>query len=176
MSEINVISRTQTIIVDPSSGSVAIVNAGPQGPAGPQSSPITFTHPANGVTRNSNVLGPLSTPWTSSINTTPSLPNVKYDLRISAQVGSDTLIYFALVRNGIIIDRGTAYIGGADRELPCHICGIDDPGIGAIVYEVYVASHTATLLTVSSVVNISTAVSLTADGVSSLQLQAVSID
>lgn len=35
MSEINVISRTQTIIVDPASSSVAVINAGPMGPAGP---------------------------------------------------------------------------------------------------------------------------------------------
>jgi hypothetical protein len=34
MSEINVVSRTQQIIVDPSSGSVAIINAGPIGPTG----------------------------------------------------------------------------------------------------------------------------------------------
>lgn len=33
--EINVISRTQTIIVDPSSGSVSVINAGPAGPGGP---------------------------------------------------------------------------------------------------------------------------------------------
>jgi len=33
--EVNVIQRTQLIIVEPSSGSVAIINAGPQGPAGP---------------------------------------------------------------------------------------------------------------------------------------------
>jgi hypothetical protein len=33
--EINVISRTQIIYVDPTSGSVSIINAGPQGPAGP---------------------------------------------------------------------------------------------------------------------------------------------
>lgn len=33
--EINVISRTQQIIVDPASGSVAVINAGPQGPGGP---------------------------------------------------------------------------------------------------------------------------------------------
>lgn len=34
MSEINVISRTQQIIVDPASGSVALINAGPIGPTG----------------------------------------------------------------------------------------------------------------------------------------------
>lgn len=34
MSEINVISRTQQIIVDPASGSVAVINAGPIGPTG----------------------------------------------------------------------------------------------------------------------------------------------
>lgn len=33
--EINVISRTQTIIVDPASSAIAIVNAGPMGPTGP---------------------------------------------------------------------------------------------------------------------------------------------
>ena len=33
--EINVISRTQIIYVDPTSGSVSVINAGPQGPAGP---------------------------------------------------------------------------------------------------------------------------------------------
>ena len=35
MSEINVINRTQKIIVDPASSSVAIINAGPVGPGGP---------------------------------------------------------------------------------------------------------------------------------------------
>lgn len=33
--EINVISRTQQIIVDPASSSVAVINAGPIGPGGP---------------------------------------------------------------------------------------------------------------------------------------------
>lgn len=33
--EINVLSRTQIINVDPSSGTVSVINAGPQGPAGP---------------------------------------------------------------------------------------------------------------------------------------------
>lgn len=32
--EINVISKTQIIVVEPSSSSVSIINAGPQGPAG----------------------------------------------------------------------------------------------------------------------------------------------
>ena len=35
MSEINVISRTQMIIVEPTSGSVSIINAGLIGPTGP---------------------------------------------------------------------------------------------------------------------------------------------
>ena len=35
MSEINVISATQHIIVDPASASVAIIQAGPAGPGGP---------------------------------------------------------------------------------------------------------------------------------------------
>lgn len=35
MTEINVISRTQIIVVEPTSGSVSVINAGPQGPAGP---------------------------------------------------------------------------------------------------------------------------------------------
>ena len=35
MSEINVIQRTQTIIVEPVSGSIAIINSGPIGPGGP---------------------------------------------------------------------------------------------------------------------------------------------
>lgn len=34
-SEINVIQRTQNIIVEPSSGSVSVINAGPVGPGGP---------------------------------------------------------------------------------------------------------------------------------------------
>lgn len=47
MSEINVVSRTQHIIIEPTSKSVAIINAGPQGPAGPAGShPI----PAGGTT------------------------------------------------------------------------------------------------------------------------------
>lgn len=33
--EINVISRTQQIIVDPASSSVSIISAGPAGPGGP---------------------------------------------------------------------------------------------------------------------------------------------
>jgi hypothetical protein len=35
MSEINVLSSTQKIIVDPASSSVAVINAGPIGPGGP---------------------------------------------------------------------------------------------------------------------------------------------
>jgi hypothetical protein len=35
--EINVISRTQQIVVDPASSSVAVINAGPIGPGGPLS-------------------------------------------------------------------------------------------------------------------------------------------
>lgn len=33
--EINVVSRTQQIIVEPAFGSVAVINAGPPGPGGP---------------------------------------------------------------------------------------------------------------------------------------------
>ena len=33
--EINVISRTQVIVVEPTSGTVAIISAGPVGPGGP---------------------------------------------------------------------------------------------------------------------------------------------
>lgn len=33
--EINVVNRTQTIKVDPASGSIAVINAGPAGPGGP---------------------------------------------------------------------------------------------------------------------------------------------
>jgi hypothetical protein len=39
MSEINVVSRTQRIIVDPASSSVSVINAGPQGPGGPAGAP-----------------------------------------------------------------------------------------------------------------------------------------
>ena len=47
MSELNVVSRTQRIIVEPSSRSVSVINAGPIGPAGPAGShPI----PAGGTT------------------------------------------------------------------------------------------------------------------------------
>lgn len=35
MSDINVISKTQLIVVDVGTGSVSVINAGPQGPAGP---------------------------------------------------------------------------------------------------------------------------------------------
>ena len=35
MSDINVISRTQRIIVDPASSSVAVISVGPMGPGGP---------------------------------------------------------------------------------------------------------------------------------------------
>lgn len=35
MSDINVINRTQCIFVDPASGTVSVINAGPVGPAGP---------------------------------------------------------------------------------------------------------------------------------------------
>lgn len=35
MTDINVLSRTQCIIVDSASGTVSVINAGPQGPAGP---------------------------------------------------------------------------------------------------------------------------------------------
>jgi hypothetical protein len=35
MGELNVVSKTQHIIVDPASSSVAVINAGPPGPGGP---------------------------------------------------------------------------------------------------------------------------------------------
>lgn len=38
-SEINVLSRSQVIVVDPVSRSVAVINGGPQGPAGPAGPP-----------------------------------------------------------------------------------------------------------------------------------------
>jgi hypothetical protein len=41
--EINVISRTQIIVVEPVSGSVSIINAGPMGPPGPPSHQITVS-------------------------------------------------------------------------------------------------------------------------------------
>lgn len=41
--EINVISRTQIIEVEPISGSVSIINAGPPGPAGPNVVPTGGT-------------------------------------------------------------------------------------------------------------------------------------
>ena len=41
--EINVIQKTQIITVEPSSSAVAIINAGPQGPAGPASIPAGGT-------------------------------------------------------------------------------------------------------------------------------------
>jgi hypothetical protein len=37
--EINVVQRTQYIIVEPSSASVSVINAGPVGPAGPAAIP-----------------------------------------------------------------------------------------------------------------------------------------
>jgi hypothetical protein len=40
--EINVVSRTQTIVVDPVSSSVSIINAGPAGPGGPAGTPGTW--------------------------------------------------------------------------------------------------------------------------------------
>ena len=47
-SEINVISRTQHIIVEPSSGSVSVINAGPSGPGGPSgATPATYPSVAN---------------------------------------------------------------------------------------------------------------------------------
>jgi hypothetical protein len=35
MSEINVVQKTQRIVVDPASSSIAVISAGPPGPAGP---------------------------------------------------------------------------------------------------------------------------------------------
>jgi len=43
MSDITVVSRTQKIIVDMSTGSVSVINAGPQGPPG-------FSLPLGGTT------------------------------------------------------------------------------------------------------------------------------
>lgn len=51
--EINVISRTQTIIVEPTSGSVAVINAGPEGPPGPSYSTPVYS---NGFTAHTNIL------------------------------------------------------------------------------------------------------------------------
>ena len=63
--EINVISKTQCIIVDPFSGSVAIINSGPMGPAGPGSGSGTEGPPgpegppgANGVSEKFSLIVP----------------------------------------------------------------------------------------------------------------------
>jgi hypothetical protein len=54
--EINVLSRTQVIHVDPTSGSVAIINAGPTGPTGaPPQTRITGDIECTGVTSPSTV-------------------------------------------------------------------------------------------------------------------------
>lgn len=48
MSDINVLSRTQRIIVDMASGTVSVINAGPQGPAG--YAPVETSYTPNGGT------------------------------------------------------------------------------------------------------------------------------
>lgn len=45
MSEINVVARTQKIIVDPASRSVSVINAGPMGPGGPPAAPVYVAQP-----------------------------------------------------------------------------------------------------------------------------------
>lgn len=52
--EINVISRSQIIIVDPISGSVSVINAGPAGPSGPIGPPG-----ANGAAGPTGPVGPI---------------------------------------------------------------------------------------------------------------------
>jgi len=61
MGEINVLSRTQVINVDPASGNVSVTNAGPQGPAGPSGGPPGPTGPA-GATGATGATGPMGPP------------------------------------------------------------------------------------------------------------------
>lgn len=63
MSHINVISKTQKIIVDPSGGSVGVVNAGPMGPrglTGPSEASLVLVVDGQLLTRVGGVLTPIS--------------------------------------------------------------------------------------------------------------------
>ncbi len=142
---------------------------------GAQREVIQFSKPTHAVTRASTTLGALSTPWTDTITTTNASQGVRYEVAISTQCSSDEVLYAAITRAGTIIDRVGIYTaGGGSRENRSVLSGIDLPASAAThTYEIIVASNSGNTVTVNSTVSTSTAASLTADGVSSMQLELV---
>lgn len=139
-------------------------------------STVQFSQPTHGSTRASSTMGSLNNAWSDTVTTTASLPRVKYNLAFSAQADGDTLVLVALACGGTIMDRGGGYLGGTNRETRVVLSGIHNPGAASTyTYEVYAGSLGAETITVSSTIDTTTSASLTADGVSSLQLQPVAV-
>lgn len=131
---------------------------------------IQYSKPVHNSTRSSTNLGSLSTPWTDSI-TIEADESVRYQVQVSMQCAADEHLYIALARDGTIIDRGRFH--SIQGQLQNHgiLMGVDSPSVGAHTYEVYVGSNSGGTVTVTSTPTTSIAVSTTADGVSSMQLQ-----
>lgn len=137
---------------------------------------VQFSQPTQASTRASATLGALNNAWTDTVTTTADRPRVRYNLSLSGQANGDTLVMCALTCAGTIMDRGAGYLGGTNRETRVNLAGIHNPGAAnTYTYEVFVGSLGAETITVNSTIDTSTATSLTADGVSSLQLQAVAV-
>lgn len=146
-------------------------------PGGGDGTPsVHLSRPVDGTTRTSNVLGSLATPWTDTV-TIAEGEAVAYELDVSMQGSANTVLYAALAVDGAIIDRQLVFgAGTGDRENRARMGGIWEPGsTGAHTFEVYVAGNSVITITVNSVIDPSTAVSLYADGVSSLRLTKVTL-
>ncbi len=137
---------------------------------------IQFSKPTHGSTRSSTTLGSLNNVWSDTVTTTEAFPAVRYSIDVSCQADADTVMYVGLARGGVLLDRCNVYNAGSGaRQNRGYLGGVDVPGAaGAYTYEVYVAVNSGSL-TVASTVTSDLAASLTADGVSSMQLQAVAI-
>ena len=100
----------------------------------------------DGATRTSTTYGPLSTPWTATIQVTEGQV-VEVEALVAIQTSSAVQMNLALRRGGVTIYENNH--GNIDSTGVCHVNThkwVDtDPGVGDITYEVYVASSAGTM-------------------------------
>lgn len=140
------------------------------------SSGILVSTPTDGTTRSSSTLGSLGTAWTDDI-TVGASEQIKYDVRISAQVSTGRM-YMAVAVDGTIVDRRQLYSGAGAVETNASLHGVHDPGgAGTYTVEVYLASDAAATVTVNSVVDttISTSLTYQRDSLSQMILEPVTV-